>query len=118
MARLLFHLRDVPKDELEDINALLISNSVDFYETTSGNWGLSVSALWVKTDSEYQRARFLINDYQIKRSVRVRQDFLYKNDLRSNNTFWGNLRTAPIRHLLILLAVALVASFSITIFPH
>ena len=117
MARLLFHLRDVPNDELEEINALLISNSIDFYETTSGTWGLSVSALWVKTESEYRRARPLINDYQIKRSFRVRQDFLYKNDLRSD-TFWENLKAAPIRHLLILLAIALIASFSITIFPH
>ena len=118
MAKLLFHLRDVPNDELEEINTLLISNSIDFYETTSGNWGLSVPALWVKTEPEYQRARLLINDYQIKRSFRVRQDFLYKNDPRSNDTFWESLKSAPIRHLLILLAIALVASFSITIFPH
>lgn len=118
MAKLLFHLRDAPNDELEEINTLLISNSVDFYETTSGNWGLSVPALWVKTESEYQRARLLIDDYQIKRSFRVRQDFLHKNDLRNNDTFWKNLKSAPIRYLLILLSIALIALISITFFPH
>lgn len=118
MAKLLFHLRDVPNDELEEINTLLISNNIDFYETTSGNWGFSVPALWVKTEPEYRRARLLINDYQINRSFRVRQYFLYKNDLHNNDTFWKSLKSDPIRHLLILLAIALIASFSLTIFPH
>lgn len=118
MAKLLFHLRDVPNDERDEVNALLISNSINYYETTYGNWGLSVPALWVKTEAEYHRARLLINDYQTKRSLRVRQDLLYKNDLRSNTTFWENLKTSPVHHLLILLAIALITSFSITIFPH
>jgi hypothetical protein len=118
MAKLLFHLRGVPHDELEEINSLLISNSIDFYETTSGNWGLSVPALWVKTELEHRRARTLLNQYQIERSSRARQDFLDKNTITGSNSFIKNFKSAPFGALLVLLAIALVAALSVTIFPH
>ena len=118
MAKLLFHLRGVPRDELEEINTLLVSNSIDFYQTTSGNWGLSVPALWVKTELEYRRAKMLLNEYQIERSSRARQDFLDNIIINGNDSFLKNFKSAPVGTLLVLLAIALVTALSVTIFPH
>lgn len=63
-SRPLFHLRDVPDDEALAVRTLLSDNSIEFYETSGGNWGVSMPALWVRDDDDFARARALIDDYQ------------------------------------------------------
>ena len=48
MALLLFRLRNVPDDEADEVRHLLNENSIEFYETSAGNWGISMPAIWLR----------------------------------------------------------------------
>ncbi len=72
MSVLLFRLRSVPDDEAAEIRDLLTQNSIDYYETPGGNWGISMAAIWLKDESQLQEARSLIEAYQQERFARVR----------------------------------------------
>ena len=75
MSKLLFKLRNVPDDEAEEVRVLLSEHQIDFYETTAGNWGISMPALWVREESQYEQARELLDTYQVEHSVRVRTEY-------------------------------------------
>jgi hypothetical protein len=75
MPVLLFKLRGVPDDEAEDVRALLHDNHIDFYETNSGNWGISMPAIWLRDDFYQDRAKALIATYQEERYIRVRAEY-------------------------------------------
>ncbi len=72
MSTLVFRLRNVPDDEAEDIRSLLSANNVNFYETTAGNWGISMPGIWLETDEDVDRAKALISDYQQQRAANAR----------------------------------------------
>ena len=65
MAKLIFRLNDAPEDEANAIRALLEEHQIDYYETNSGNWGFSVAGIWVKNNENKQKARRLIDEYQL-----------------------------------------------------
>lgn len=67
MATLLFKLNGVPDDEADAVRTLLEEARIEFYETSSGRWGISVAALWLPAEQDYDRARALIDDYQKER---------------------------------------------------
>ncbi|MDT8363717.1 MAG: DUF6164 family protein [Nitrosomonas sp.] len=75
MSRLLFKLRGVPDDEADEVRALLTEKQIDYYETSAGNWGISLPALWIKDDSRYLEARALLEAYQMMRAQRVRAEY-------------------------------------------
>ncbi|MBX2882577.1 MAG: hypothetical protein KTR32_21685 [Granulosicoccus sp.] len=72
MAHLIFRLRHVPDDEAEEIRQLLNNAHIDFYETDAGNWGISMPGLWLSDPEDSERAKTLIDDYQLKRAQRMR----------------------------------------------
>ncbi len=72
MATLFFSLRGVPEDESEDVRELLSENEIDFYETSAGNWGMSMPAIWIKNKNDLPKAIELLNDYQHKRCIEQR----------------------------------------------
>jgi len=45
MSKILFRLNGVSDDEAEEVRELLASNNIDFYETSPGNWGVSMPAI-------------------------------------------------------------------------
>jgi hypothetical protein len=67
MSKLLFRMRDVPIEEADEVRALLDSQSIDYFETFAGNWGISMPALWVKDPAQFTQARTLIDEYQYQR---------------------------------------------------
>ncbi|MCK5831022.1 MAG: hypothetical protein KAH20_12055 [Methylococcales bacterium] len=73
MSKLLFSLRGVPDDEASEIKELLDINELDFYETSAGNWGVSMPALWLVNNDDYGKAQSLLNEYHQKRAVLQRQ---------------------------------------------
>jgi len=75
MRVLLFKLRGVPDDEAEDVRALLSENHIDFYETSAGNWGISMPAIWLRDDLRQERAKALIATYQEERYIRVKAEY-------------------------------------------
>jgi len=67
MAKLIFRLNDVPDDEADAVREVLLEHQIDFYETSSGNWGFSVAGIWLKNNEDKPRARSLIDELQAQR---------------------------------------------------
>ncbi|BBL35592.1 hypothetical protein Nstercoris_01864 [Nitrosomonas stercoris] len=95
MAKLLFKLRNVPDDEAEEVRLLLSEHQIDFYETTAGNWGVSMPALWVREDTQFQRARTLLDTYQSERSARVRAEYARLKREGKHKTIMDSFRENP-----------------------
>ena len=102
MAVLIFKLRYVHDDEVNDIRELLISNNIEYHETSAGLLGISVPGLWVD-EEQADRARSLIDSYQQSRQKRVQE--LYR---LNNRTSWDMFRENPARYLGSILVIILL----------
>ena len=58
----------MPEEEADAVRGLLSDHHIDFYETSSGNWGFSVEGIWIKNNDDKSQARNLIDEYQQQRS--------------------------------------------------
>lgn len=116
MKALLFKLNGVPDDEANDIRSLLDDNEIPFYETTSGNWGVSLAALWLHDDTQLSEARAVIDAYQILRVERVRAEYAEAKSAGETPTFWSNIRQNPVRSFFYLWPVAFIIFVSLTWF--
>ncbi|MBX3617196.1 DUF6164 family protein [Nitrosomonas sp.] len=96
MAKILFRLNDVPDDEADDVRELLTDNAIDYYETSAGNWGVSIAAIWLVDDSQYDKARALVDVYQQTRSARMREEYERAKREGKSHTFLGTVRNRPI----------------------
>lgn len=99
MATLLFRLRHVPDDEADEVRALLEENDIDFYETTPGNWGISMPALWLRDESQHARALALLGHYQQERARRMREEYEELRQRGEAVTLLDSLRRQPARFL-------------------
>lgn len=99
MATLLFRLRHVPDDEADDVRALLEENDIDYYETTPGNWGISMPALWLRDDAQQERAKTLLSAYQQERTRRMREEYEEARRQGAAPTLLASLRSQPGRFL-------------------
>jgi len=115
MALLLFRLRGVPDDEAEDVRTLLEENDIEYYETHSGSWGVSLPAIWLREDHEAARAHQLITRYQQERGERVRADFRQSVEQGGEDSFIRRVANHPIRFMLVL--IALLVILYITLWP-
>ncbi len=95
MATLLFRLRHVPDDEADEVRALLEENGIDYYETSPGNWGISMPALWVRDDAQHAQALALLMDYQQERTRRMREEYLEQCQRGEARTLLDSLRRQP-----------------------
>ena len=75
MATLLYKLNGADEDEAEEVRTLLVDHNIDFYETHQGSWGMSLAAVWLKTDVQLEEAKALLKNYEAERSMRVRSEF-------------------------------------------
>ncbi len=73
MAKLLFKLNGVPDDEADDIRCLLEEAGIECYETTAGNWGVSLAAIWLSDESQLDRAQLLLEEYQHARQFSAQE---------------------------------------------
>lgn len=108
MAKLLFHLNGVEHDEAEDVRLILDEEQIEFYETNAGKWGISIAAIWIRHDDDFESARELIDQYQKQRQVRYSE----QNEIESLGQRW---RRRPIDFILV--AIALAAILSISVWP-
>ncbi len=108
MPILVFRLRNVPEDEAQDIRELLTSHTMDWYETSAGNWGIAMPGIWVRNDEDQGKARELINDYQQQRQIQLRSN--YEQELEAGNviSFWQRLRQSPLKVLGIIIFCAFI----------
>jgi len=113
MALLLFSLRHVPDDEADDIRDLLTENSIDFYETHAGNWGISMPAIWLADETQHEYARQLINDYEQQRQIFQQEEYVKLKQTGEANTFFKNLWRYPAQTTLFIAAIVMVLYVSI-----
>ncbi len=116
MSRLLFRLRDVPDDEAEEVRQLLDDHDIGYFETSPGNWGISMPALWINNDEDFSRARDLLDDYQQQRAVRIREQYLQSKQRGEAHSSWDYFRESPFRFISYLAMVAVVLYLSLVYF--
>ncbi len=113
MAILLFKLHAVPDDEANDIRALLTENAIDYYETSAGNWGISMSGIWLRNHDQLAQARSLIDDYELARYQRARAEYEQLRAAGRHRTLLDMIKESPLRFLAYLTVIALILYFSI-----
>jgi hypothetical protein len=118
MARLLYKLNGVPDDEAQEMRDLLDEQSIDYYETSAGRWGISLAAFWLRDETQWQQANELIDHYQRQRYQHAREEYeRLKMEGRLEGWF-DRLRTRPLQMLIYLLAIVAVLYISILPFIH
>lgn len=98
------------------MRALLKDNGIEFFETFAGNWGISMPALWLQDETQFSRARELLDHYQQERLRRVREDFAQQRMRGEVKTMWNSFRESPLRFLLYTSLASLVLFFSVQMF--
>ena len=116
MAVLLLKLNGVPADEAEDIRGLLADHNIDYYETSAGNWGISLAAIWLVREEQLAEARSLLEKYQHERLLRARETYREQVDRHGRETLWDRWKSEPLRAFIYLLLVALIAYISLAPF--
>ncbi|PWB58661.1 MAG: hypothetical protein C3F18_02165 [Nitrosomonadales bacterium] len=109
----LFTLNGVPDDEAEDVRALLKASSVEFHETSAGNWGISSAAIWLNDNSRLEEARALIANYQNERQARARAEYEQLRREGRQRTLAHAIRQHPLRFFAYLAVIAAILYFSI-----
>ncbi len=108
MAKLLFKLRDAPEDEVDDIRELLTQHALDFYETSAGNWGLSMPGIWLKDEQRFDEARRIIDEYQKSRAVRMRAEYACLKKEGKIKTFADRIKENPLQVIFFLAIIFMV----------
>jgi len=116
MSKLIFNLKSVPDDEAMEVKELLTDNHIEFFESPGGNWGVSVHALWLKDETDSERAKALIDEYQLERSEKARIEKQQKIENGELETFLQRLFRKPILLLVNLIIVVFLLYISIVPF--
>lgn len=112
MAKILFRLNDVSVEEADDVRELLVSHDIDFYETSAGNWGVSLPAIWLNDADQYPKARSLLDEYQNQRTIRLREEYALLKKEGKNKTWIDAIKQNPLQILSYLAVSALVLYLS------
>ena len=113
MAKLIFKLKSVSYDEADDIKNLLTENKIDFYESPAGNWEISLHGLWLNDEAQCIQAKQLIDEYQLKRSQRIRLETQQKIDKGEFETFFQRLLNRPVQFIILLAIILFILYLSI-----
>ena len=116
MSKIIFRMRYVPQDEAQEVRDLLKENDIDFFETFAGSWSISVPALWVKHDEQFSRARRIIEDYQIERTKKVKQEFSEHKNTGKNITVRNIFSKSPSKFIGSIFAICIILYISLRFF--
>lgn len=105
MSTLVFKLRNVPNDEADDIRKLLSENGIEYYETSAGNWGISMPAIWINNEQQLGQAKQLIDQYERERPVQIQEQYRQQEREGTNRTFLDAAKEQPLRISLYLAAI-------------
>ena len=112
MAKILFRLNGVYDDEANDVRELLADNAIDFYETSAGNWGVSMPAIWLRDESQFPKARALLDAYQKERTSRIKEEYARLKQEGKNKTFIDAVKQNPLRFMIHLVLAMLIIYLS------
>jgi len=113
MPVLLFKLRNVPDDEAADVRELLQQHDISFYETTAGNWGVSMPGIWLHDDTQLSTARELISAYQQQRQREAQTAWQQARQRGEQRTVLSMVAEAPLKVALLLIALGFILYISI-----
>ena len=113
MARLLFRLNGVSEEEAEEVRALLAQHDIAYYETSAGRWRISLAALWLRDEAQWELASALLERYQAARQQRVRDEYAARRGRDEHDTLWRRALREPLRLVWYLLGILLVGYFSL-----
>jgi flagellin-like protein len=116
MSILLFKMRHVEEDEADEIRALLDAQEIPYYETNNGRWGLGYAAIWLHDETYLEQGKRLIADYQQQRYAHARANYQALVAAGKQPTWWSKIKASPIEALLVLLAMVIVAIFTLAPF--
>jgi len=108
MATLLFKLRNVPDDEAEEIRDVLQNNNIDFYETNAGSWGISLPAIWLHSNEQFEQGKRLIAEYQQQRSKQAQSAHAEQCKHGTQRTILTLMMESPIKWFAYILAILFV----------
>ena len=97
MPTLLFSLRGVPDDESYEIKDILDNNNIDYYETSAGNWGVSMPALWINHHDDLTKAQDLLNNFHQSRAIEQREIYIQLKKEGKNKGVANVFMEKPIR---------------------
>ena len=109
----LFDLRGGPEDEAEEVRALLTNHKIEFYETSAGNWGISVPAIWLHDDTHFEQAKQIIAQYQEERFSKARSEYTQRKREGKNRTIIEVAREDPVRFIVYLVVALFILVLSI-----
>ena len=113
MSTLLFSLRSVPDDEAHEIRELLSANNIDYYETSAGNWGISMPALWVRNNEQVYEAQKLLKQYHQQRAITQREIYEQLKKEGGSKHLTDVLTENPLRFIIYIGAIIFVLYVSI-----
>ncbi|MCE7914000.1 MAG: hypothetical protein DYH15_04785 [Nitrosomonas sp. PRO4] len=113
MAKILFRLNGVSDEEANDVRELLTNNAIDYYETSAGSWGISMPAIWLTDDTQFQRARSLLDDYQNERVIKVREEYARAEREGRKKTILDAIQQNPAGFIVYLMLAMLVIYLSV-----
>ena len=116
MANIFFRLRNVPDDEADEVRQLLDDHSIPWFETSAGRWGISFPAIWLSDERDQQRARELLDSYQSARTQKHRDEEAERRQRGEQPTMMSQFRQRPVRTILAIGFIAIVAYFSVSPF--
>lgn len=116
MAKIFFRLRNVPEDEANDVRQILDDSSIPWFETSAGRWGISFPAIWLRDDGDLQRARELLDQYQVERSLRFKMESAERQQRGEQETVVSQFFRKPLRSILAAMFIIVVVYFSISPF--
>ncbi len=118
MAKKLIVMRNMPDDEVEDIETLLHDAGIAFYQTPAGNWGISMPAFWIEDASDFPRAKALLDRYQEERQQRVRAEFEALKRAGKQRTIVDEIREKPLRFLITIAFIGFLLYITLYPFIH
>jgi len=108
MSKMLFSLRGVPEDEAIEIREILEKSNIDYYETSAGNWGISMPALWLKNKVDFDEATNLLDKYHTQRAFSQREKYKQLKQEGRAKLLWDVLREKPLRFCIYILGIIFV----------
>jgi hypothetical protein len=116
MSKLLFRLNNVPEDEAQEVRELMENNEIEIFETSAGNWGISMPAIWLKSDEQFEFANELLKAYQTERTLKIRADYKLEQEQGETRTLWSSFSEAPSRFILYVALIGVILYLSLSIF--
>ena len=105
MSKLVFRLNGVEEDEANEVRQALADAGIDYYETHAGRWRISLAAIWIKNNEDYDAARAAIEVSQQERINQAR--------LEPVPSFWQQSKERPASLLLALIAIGFMLTLMI-----